>query len=374
MFRLILILICCLMFVEVKAQPVIDLGQGDTLKDVVPEKKKESKVIEEAKDSRGIFSFMNFSFGKKEEKKATLSQGETLEERLIKEAEEGNVDSQLMLGYLYLYGDKDIAQNYENAFKYYSMAAEQNDRIAVNNLGSLYYSGIGTERSTVKAAQMFEKAVALGNSEAAVNLAFIYLTGMGLPKDYAKSMQLFQIAAEDENPTAEFMLGYAYYKGFGVKRDVRKAFNYMREAAASKYDDAQYILAKMYMNGDGTAKNYGNAIRFLSASAKQGNVNAMMDLADILVAGVVYTRNILEAHIWYNIASVYGVSSAAQKRDALESHIKIEELLNAQTQAEKFAEAPSEVTIYIRGTFGDSIRGYIDEALASSRKSQRPQI
>ncbi len=56
------------------------------------------------------------------------------------------------------------------------MAAAQGDNIAINNLGSLYFSGIGTEKNFTKAAQLFEQAAQLGNTEAAVNLAFIYLT------------------------------------------------------------------------------------------------------------------------------------------------------------------------------------------------------
>ncbi|MDR1694663.1 MAG: sel1 repeat family protein [Lactobacillaceae bacterium] len=369
MIRFAAVLLCGVFYaVAVNAQPVIDIGQ-DPLKDLNP-KKEDSKVIEEAKEGRGIFSFMKFSFGKKEDTSVRLEEGETVESRLVKEAEAGSVDSQLLLGYIYLYGDKDIPQDYKKAFHYYSLAAEQDDKIAVNNLGSLYYSGIGTERSTVKAAQMFEKAVSLGNNEAAVNLAFIYLTGMGLPKNYSRAVSLFEIAANDANPTAQFMLGYAYYKGFGVKRDLRKAFSLMREAAGRNYDDAQYILANMYINGEGVAKNYGNAVKFLSAAANQGNLEAMTELGDILVNGVVYTQNIYEAHVWFNIASVSGAPKAAQKRDALEKALKIEELLQAQSQAERFVEKPSEVTIYIRETFGDNIRGYIDEAISDIRKKR----
>lgn len=366
MFRIILIMAFCFVCFTANAQPLIDIGQDQIGKEI--KKKEESKVIEEAKDSRGIFSFMNFSFGKKAEETPRLVEGETLEDRLVKEAEAGNLDSQITLGYLYLYGDKGFLQDYQKAFYFYSLAAAQNDKIAVNNLGSLYYSGIGTERSTVKAAEMFEKAVSLGNSEAAVNLGFIYLTGMGLPKNYSKAIKLFQIAADDNNPTAQFMLGYAYYRGFGVKKDFRKAFALMREAATTKYDDAQYVLSKMYLNGDGVAKNYGSAVRYLSAAAAQGNVSAMMELGDILVEGVVFNKNIYEAHVWFNIASVYGAPKAGEKRDALEKILKIEELLQAQTQADNFVEKPSEVTVYIRETFGDNIKGYIDEANSSGRK------
>lgn len=366
MLRFIIVAVLGLLAFTANAQPVLDIGQDMEEKEA--KKKTESKVVEEAKDSRGIFSFMNFSFAKKDEPVASLADGETLESRLSREAGEGNLESQITLGYLYLYGDQGFPQDYTKAFYYYSLAAAQNDKIAVNNLGSLYYSGIGTERSTVKAAQMFEKAVELGNSEAAVNLAFIYLTGMGLPKNYGKAMSLFQVAAEDNNPTAQFMLGYAYYRGFGVKKDLRKAFALMKEAATSKYDDAQYVLAKMYMNGDGVAKNYGNAVKYLSASATQGNIPAIMDLGDVLVEGVMFTQNIYEAHIWFNIASVYGADKAAQKRDFLEKSLKIEELLQAQTQAGQFVENPSEVTVYIRETFGQNIKGYIDDANSKKKK------
>ena len=62
-------------------------------------------------------------------------------------AEEGDVDACLTLGYMYLYGENGVARDPERAFKYYSMAAAQEDKIAVNNLGSLYYSGIGTEKA-----------------------------------------------------------------------------------------------------------------------------------------------------------------------------------------------------------------------------------
>ena len=63
----------------------------------------------------------------------------------------------------------------------------------------------------------------------------------------------------------------------------------------------------------------------------------------------------------YNVASVLGAPDAAQKRDDLEQKLKLEELLPAQTAAEKFQPKPSELTSYIRQTFGNNIRRYIDE-------------
>lgn len=363
MFRILLFLLMFGVVEAVGAQPVIDIGQGGDAAEAdlaVTEGQQEEK--------KGFFSFMNFDFWNKSTVEENKTEDDSFE-ALLKKADEGDLDSQILVGYLYLYGEQGVERDYKKALKYYTKAAEQNDKIAVNNLGSLYYSGIGTKRDSRKAAELFQKASDLGNSEASVNLAFIYLTGMGMTPNYQKAVELFGVAADEGNPTAKFMLGYSYYKGFIVKKDLRYAFSLIRDAASvSKYDGAQYVLAKMYENGEGVTKNYGNAIKLLAESAKQGNVDAIMDLGGILAEGKIYAKNPIEAHIWYNIASVYNIPTAAEKRDALEKNMRIEDLLNAQAAAGTFEEKPSEVTTYIRGTFGYDIYRYIDEAMKPAKK------
>lgn len=143
---------------------------------------------------------------------------------MLREADAGNLDAQLSLGYIFLYGEGDIKPDYNKAFHYYEMAAAQNDNVAINNLGSLYYSGIGTPANVAKAMEMFDKAAKLGNVEAAVNLAFLYMTDNPLSKDSKRAMELFQTAADANNPTAQFMLGYAHLYGYLVPRDYARAF------------------------------------------------------------------------------------------------------------------------------------------------------
>lgn len=165
-------------------------------------------------------------------------------------------------------------------------------------------------------------------------------------------MELFKQAARKDNPTAKFMLGYAYYKGFVVPKDYKKAVSLIREAANVHYDDAEYVLALMYLNGDGITKNYGNAVRFLKMAINQGHVEAMTQLGDILATGSAFPKDIYRAHVLFNIAAVRGAPKAAEKRDALEKVMKIDELLQAQAEAEKLAEHPTELTNYINQTFG----------------------
>lgn len=383
MKKLLFILCCsCLISGAIHAQ-TIDLASGITGGDEKPatDKKTEQKVEvkqdeKQVADDRGIFSFLNFSFIKKPafldsktdehaQNKENNEQSEKIEETPLQKihrlADEGNLEAELALGYMYLYGENGVESDYTKAFAYYEKAAAQNDKIALNNLGSLYFNGIGTEVNYVKAAELFAQAAKLGSDDAAINLAFIYLSGNSQNKNLQEAIELFRQAANAGNNTARFMLGYAYYKGFQVTQDYYKAVELMKISSEAKFDEAQYMLALMYMNGYGIAKNYGNAVKYLTASAAQGNVSALMQLADILTEGTIYPRNLVRAHIMYNIASVLGAPGAAQKRDDLEQKLQLEQLLPAQTAAEQFKAKPSELTSYVRQTFGDNIRRYIDE-------------
>lgn len=367
-----IIYLCCGVFLT---SPVFsqsfDLASGITESDT-NEEIDVQKAEENVADDRGIFSFLNFSFIKKpaapeiDETKTEASGKdvpvqETPLQKMTRLAESGNTSAQLSLGYMYLYGTDGVQSDYTKAFKYYEMAAAQNDKIALNNLGSLYFNGIGTKVDYLKAAQLFAQAAKQGSDDAAVNLAFIYLSGDSKNKNLDEAVKLFQQAADAGNNTAKFMLGYAYYKGFRVPQDYYKAIDLIKQAAAIDFDEAQYMLAIMYTNGQGIAQNYGNAVKYFRAAALQGNIDAIMALANIFTEGTMYPRNLIQAHIFYNIASVYGAKGAAERRNALSAELKIEELLQAQSQAESFKEKPSELTSYIRQTFGNNIRRYIDE-------------
>ncbi len=321
-------------------------------------------------DDDGIFSFLNFSFLRKKEKPqpaATTTATANIsavdyEQQMTTKAEAGDVDAALTLGYMYLYGENGVTQNSEKAFKYYSMAAEKKDIIALNNLGSLYFNGIGTSRNIEKAVSLFDEAAQLGNNEAAVNLAFIYLSSQkaSTPEIRERAIKLFSQAAQGGNITAQYMLGMIYYNGFGVAKDYDTAFRNLRKAA-SKFDEAQYQLAQLYMNAEGTPRNYGNAVNNLARAAQQGHIKSMILLGDILSSGRNYPLNVFDAYVWYNIASVYDAQNASEKRDFLEKKLKIEEVLQAQTKAEKFKTDTNEITQYIHSTFGYDLAKYVTE-------------
>lgn len=322
---------------------------------------------EEKVDEEGMFSFLNFSFLRNKEKAKEFTRKadepqESYEERMTRLADEGDVDACLTLGYVYLYGENGLEQDDDKAFKYYTLAADKEDKVALNNLGSLYYSGIGTKKDIVKAVKLFEKAASLGNNEAAVNLAFIYLTSSSDANSSVRSkvVKLFNQAAEGGNITAQYMMGMIYYNGYGISKNDDKAFQFLKKAA-SQYDEAQYQIALRYMNAEGTPRNYGNAVNNLVKAAKQGHIPSMLWLGDILATGSSYPKNEFQAYVWYNIASVYDAKNAAAKRDEMEKKLKIEELLQAQATAESYKAKPTAITDYVHQTFGVNLADYVTE-------------
>lgn len=336
------------------AQIDLELDVVESASDNVLEFDKKS---DDTKTKSIIDSTLNL-FGKNTTSKNKLSIDE-----LKTNAEAGNVEAQLDLGYMYLYGVNGANIDYKQALHYYKLAADNGNAIALNNLGSLHFNGIGTEVNYAKAIEFFKAASDLGSDDASVNLAIIYLgdTDSGkTPNTYEEVFQLLEKAKN--NSISKYLLGYSYYVGFWVEKDLKKAFDLIKEVADNDlYDEAQYVLADFYINGLATPKNYNRAVTYLASASNQGYPDAIYKLGDIYAEGVMYTRDIKKAHIQYNIAAVMGKADAATKRDNLERSIKIEELLLVQAEAENYQASPSEKTSFIRKTYGNSLKTYIDK-------------
>lgn len=334
----------------------------------------DSTVSADGEENQGFFSFitkpLSLLFSADDKVPTPDGKEETFLERSTRQANEGKIEDQMNLAYMYLYGTNGVQKDYSKAFEYYQMAAEQNNPIALNNLGSLYFNGIGTNPDVQKAVALFTKAAELGNDNAAINLAFIYLKGGTKNQTRNKTaMDLFKKAASSGNNVAKFMLGYAYYLGFVYEQNYDQAFKLIKSAAGndSNLDEAQIVLADMYIKGNGTVQNYIKGIEAYRNAVDQGNSEAFMELADIYAQGKITPQNLIMAHALYNIASAMEEPEAAEKRDEIGKKLKLEMLLQAQANAQNFKEAPSELTSYVRRTFGFNIRSYIDMNILTNK-------
>lgn len=190
------------------------------------------------------------------------------------------------------------------------------DKEAMNSLGCLYWSGIGTRLNMKKAVECFASA-ALGNTHAQLNLASLYLDGNGVEKDVDKARNWYLSAAEkgyadafvlcgdsyifgdemdnnyntalfyyDKAITAGsafglFRLGWLYKEGLGVTADRKTALLYLEKAIAAGYNEARFEAASIYEE-EGA---FDKALVLLKEAATENNTQAMLVLSDLYLRG-----------------------------------------------------------------------------------------
>jgi len=66
-----------------------------------------------------------------------------------------------------------ISENNSEAAKWYSMAANQGNSIAQNNLGALYFAGEGTKKNKIEAYKWFFISGELGNDDGRENSRYV---------------------------------------------------------------------------------------------------------------------------------------------------------------------------------------------------------
>ena len=89
--------------------------------------------------------------------------------------------------------------NYSEAFKFCSVAAEQGHPEAQFNLGYMYQYGQGVKQDYIKAVEWYQKAAEQGNADAQFNLGFMYYNGEGVRQNYTKAKEYFGLACDNKD-------------------------------------------------------------------------------------------------------------------------------------------------------------------------------
>lgn len=150
--------------------------------------------------------------------------------KLKKYADNNDVNAQMKLAKIYYDGTEKVPQDYKQAFKYYSMAAENNNKDAQLETVWMLFRGTGTDRDFKKAVSLLNKYADAKNKQAQEVLASMYYFGIFVKKDYKRAFELFLIAAEDGKLYAQEKLGDMYYEGEYVKKNYKKALEWYTKA------------------------------------------------------------------------------------------------------------------------------------------------
>ncbi|MDO8370187.1 MAG: GIY-YIG nuclease family protein [Candidatus Nitrotoga sp.] len=171
---------------------------------------------------------------------------------------QGDKYAQNGLGAMY-YSGRGVTQNYQEAVKWFRLAAEQGLAKAQFNLGVMYELGQGVTQNYQEAVKWFHLAAQQGNAMAQNSLGTINYPILPPSKaesgSYQESLEWFQLAAEQGEPRAQNNLGWMYFVGAGVTQDYQEALKLFHLAAAQGEADAQRNLSLMYGSGEGVTKN-----------------------------------------------------------------------------------------------------------------------
>ena len=100
--------------------------------------------------------------------------------------------------------------DYQKAFRLFKPLAEQGHVEAQGTLGYMYLKGWGVPKDATKAVYWHTKAAEQGSVPAQYNLGSFYAQGVSVPQNDAKAVYWTTKAAKQGHATAQYNLGHIY--------------------------------------------------------------------------------------------------------------------------------------------------------------------
>jgi len=208
--------------------------------------------------------------------------------------EQGSIEAGRLLVALLRSGER-LPKNEEKAFSLVAKAAESNSDARLF-LGELYEEGAGVEASPQKALEAYRAAAKGGNVRAMNKLGLLYSAAEGpIETDLAQAREWFDKAAAQGLAIAHLNLALLIdTEAEPGSEEGRKAAEHLIVAAGAGITDAQDRLGAWYRDGRHVTRDLVAAATWFRPAAQAGNLNAMINLAQILEANI-QTVNDLQA-------------------------------------------------------------------------------
>lgn len=163
----------------------------------------------------------------------------------LKSAEMGNPEAMCFLGEWYQYGEKELAIDLQEAFRWWHKAAEIGYYQAQYKIGDCYDFGKGVAENKKETLKWFKRSSSKDYITAVYALGLCYYFGNGVRKNKKEALRYFRRAAKYEYAAAIQMIGMYYYYGDIVDEDEEEAIKYLKKAAELGSEEATRILAKI---------------------------------------------------------------------------------------------------------------------------------
>ena len=258
-------------------------------------------------------------------------------------ANQGNIQSQYLLGVIHHYGrgksiDKDEAlvwytrsadgdhipafnalgiiyyekENFEKAKEWYLKAAKKNNIYGAYNLGLLYNNDDYSKKNIDSSNFWYKKSALLGHSGAMVKVGYNFNKGIGMKKDIDSAFYWYEKAALKGYMIGEYNLGIMYENGTGCEQNYTTAKKWYDKALAQDYSFAYHALGNLYYNGH-IGKDYTKARELYRKAADRDVLSAQYLLGYMMEYGQGGAVNFSGARKWYLKAAQKGHADAQQR-------------------------------------------------------------
>ncbi|RHZ73649.1 hypothetical protein Glove_230g35 [Diversispora epigaea] len=213
------------------------------------------------------------------------------------------------LAKMYLYG-LGVEKDTKKAFQIYNKLADKGFPAALNSLAYCYENGFGAEKNQEKAFELYLKSAGKGNLVAQINVGICYKDGTGIMKDEAKGFQWRMKSAQAGNINAMCKVGYSYENGIGVDKNIKEAFKWYLKAADKGHSISQCNVGIFYKYGHGINIDQVKAFEWYKKAAENNYAKGQYSLGLCFFEGFGIKKDIMKAIYWLNKAKENGNTEA----------------------------------------------------------------
>ena len=210
-----------------------------------------------------------------------------------------------ILAELYTFSEEKC--DYKKAFKYATIAAEDDDMNGYFILGALYFNGWGVEKNAKLAMENYKMAAAFGHETAMNQLGIIFMGNDGVQEDPEQSFYWFNEASKKGSDVGMNNLGFCYKNGYGVEADIEKAAGWFKKSAELGYAEAMVGLGEYYLEN---LVDYNKAKMWYLKAAELEHPQAYCALGRIYNEGLGVEVDHTTALKWFEKAADAGVQEA----------------------------------------------------------------
>lgn len=157
---------------------------------------------------------------------------------LVQAATNGNLNAIFEVGRRYSDG-AGVKRSFENAAKWYEIAASKGHALSQYRIGNFYEKGHGVKADPEKASIWYEQAAKQGNALAMHNLAVLNAQGViGTEPNMERAVELFTKAADLGVKDSQVNLGIMFTQGMGAEKNLEKAYKWFAIANRAGDQDA----------------------------------------------------------------------------------------------------------------------------------------